>query len=98
ELKLSHMIRDLLHPRHAHGQGSRFLECFLDLVIRRSDFRFDGTVRCRCEALTRGAKNPERRIDILVSLDGRFGIGIENKPWENSKDQPGWVEDYSQHL
>jgi PD-(D/E)XK nuclease superfamily len=95
EPRLSAIIRDLLDPRGIHGQGDVFLRHFLE-TIGLGNLAISRNVAIRCEELTRHCDNPLRRIDLFVSPDGIFGIGIENKPWAG--DQKGWVRDYSTHL
>lgn len=40
-------------------------------------------------------QNKQRRIDILLDLNG-FGLAVENKPW--AEDQPNQISDYLKHL
>src|SRR5438552_2473311 len=94
ESKLSDIIRDLLDPQGDHGQGDLFLNIFLRL-LKPDAVKMIGRCAVNREELTRYATNTQRRIDLLLELDG-FGIGIENKPWAG--EQPGWVKDYSDHL
>src|ERR1022692_4132791 len=94
ETSLSDIIRDLLDPQGAHGQGDRFLRTFLQ-EIGLGHIGIVKGLRPRGEEPTAYATRQRRRIDIFLQLEG-FSIGIENKPW--AKDQPGWVEHYSNHL
>jgi len=96
ELKLSSLIRDLFDPRGPHGQGDLFLRCFLK-AVKLGHLSIDDDCRAKCEETTTwSVRNSQRSIDIVVSPNSHYGIGIENKPW--AEDQPGWVFDYSDHL
>jgi hypothetical protein len=95
ERNLSSIIRDLMDAKGTHGQGERFLKCFLD-VLDLKEVSITNPTRPECEVPTSYGRKPHRWMDIELSPDGRFGIGIENKPW--ARDQPGWVEDYAEHL
>ena len=47
------------------------------------------------ESCTVFIKNRKRRIDLLVD-GGKWGIGIENKPWAG--EQKGQLQDYADDL
>lgn len=90
ENALSDVVADLLNPNETHGQGPLFLECFLKVARFRRKSRLM-SARVEREVPTNGS----RRIDILLEFDvkgGRFGIGIENKPWAGEGD--GQVQGY----
>jgi hypothetical protein len=97
-ISVSSIVRELLDPNGAHGQGGAFLRSFLDMVGLGPHVAIDPNARRpTCEEPTRYATSPLRRIDILLRPDNRFAIGIENKPlW--APDQPDRVRDYSDHL
>ena len=52
-------------------------------------------IKPQLEALTKCIENNQRRIDILLKING-FGIAVENKPWAN--DQKKQIQDYYDHL
>lgn len=93
EIGLSELFRELLDPRGQHGQDSLFLALFL----KRFGFSESWIGACanavvRKEALTR----LNRRIDLLIEVDGMGVIGIENKPWAIEQDEQ--LDDYADHL
>lgn len=94
EIGLSQILADLLDPVGPHGQGARFLECFLK---RYWDTRAEIShpVKVRTEGATDRISESQRRIDIVVDLGDRV-LGIENKPW--ATDQPAQIADYLKHL
>jgi PD-(D/E)XK nuclease superfamily len=98
EYRLSEMIALLLNPQGGHGQGTVFLQRFLQQLndvkaaTALSEEVVNGkSVYVALEQRTRHG----RRIDIVLSA-GRVGIGIENKPW--ALDQEGQLDDYAYDL
>jgi hypothetical protein len=100
EPQLSDLLRFLFDPAASHGQGTTFLNAFLDCFPRLQSIpRF-------IHAITREYGTREgRSIDIVIEigeLDSRFAIGIENKPWYLSEDRPmdleNQVKDYCADL
>lgn len=83
---LSDIIAELLDPRASHGQGETFLTLFSSRcgsVGRHPKDR----VTVHRESCTIFISNQRRRMDILID-GGKWGIGIENKPWAGEqKDQ-----------
>ncbi len=95
EMGLSQILADLLDPNGPHGQGSRFLRCFLGRYwLEVSDIE-DSMVKVRTEVSTDRIARRQRRIDIEVEL-GTTVLGIENKPW--ALDQQAQLTDYLKHL
>jgi hypothetical protein len=94
EMGLSLILADLLDPKGPHGQGTRFLQCFLN---RYWDERktIDKPVKVSTEVATDRIAQRQRRIDIEVDLGDRV-LAIENKPW--AADQRGQIRDYLDHL
>jgi hypothetical protein len=92
ENKISEIIVDILNPKGEHGQGSIFLNEFLQIL--GIDKR-DKTPTINTEVLTRQHINNLRRMDILIDwID--FGIMIENKPrYDDKSDQ---LKDYAEDL
>lgn len=96
EMGLSRCIAALLDPKGTHGQGSVFLDAFLERFFPDQSWRAvsrDWSVR------TEKIANGQRRIDIYLEsqLESRpFIIGIENKPW--AADQDGQLRDYAKFL
>ena len=93
EMGLSRCIAALLNPRGAHGQGSAYLELFMDAL---------GCDVHWCDELASAAVDTEmpanggRRYDIEVRLQGQRAIVIENKPW--AADQALQLSDYAREL
>jgi hypothetical protein len=90
---LSDIIADLLDPRGPHGQGTLFLEQFFRAAGVDLGVPLEGA-RVRREVTTTFLAQ-SRRIDVTVEV-GRFGIGVENKPWAG--DLPEQVADYVRDL
>jgi len=112
ENKVSQLIAFFLDPEESHAQGDVFLQIFLRELnaIRKSrgldgiDFTTDFSVKV--EALARPARRSvtteapsmaARRIDILLESQDAL-IGIENKIYDTTDDQPKQVEDYLTYL
>lgn len=94
ELGLSQILADLLDPKGPHGQGSRFLECFLKRYWSERA-SISSAAKVRTEVTTDRIAKRQRRIDIEVDL-GDCVLGIENKPW--AADQKAQIADYLEHL
>lgn len=96
EYGLSLILADLLNPHGPHGQGDRFLRCFLHRYWStepQSSFAIEADVRT--EVATHRIEQTQGRIDIQVALPGRI-LAIENKPW--AADQPRQIERYLDQL
>lgn len=97
ELGLSNILADLLDPRGPHGQGTFFLERFVEGLGERV-FRPDlGTGRISVAVEKVIPSN--RRIDVYVqSGNGNLAwcLAIENKPYAG--DQENQVNDYLKFL
>lgn len=91
ELTLSRCLGNLLDPTGTHGQGTLFLESFLELINTScsADDIKNATVQIEMSILDR------RRIDLVIRCGGTL-IGIENKPWAIDQDQQ--LEDYAAWL
>ena len=79
-------------PKGTHGQGSVFLDAFLERFFPDESFR---AVSQDCSVRTEKIANGQRRIDIYLESPS-FIIGIENKPW--AADQDGQLRDYAEFL
>jgi hypothetical protein len=91
---LSDIIAELLDPHASHGQGETFLTLFSSRcgpIGKHSKSR----VTVHRESCTIFIANQRRRMDILVD-GGKWGIGIENKPWAG--EQKGQLQDYANNL
>ena len=108
EVRLSNMIAHLLNPCESHGQGSKFLDAFLDTLeatnppnaakkIRyfKDTWANSKNIKSEIEQSTGMIEASQRRMDILVSGDG-YGLMIENKPW--AIDQEDQLKAYHQEL
>ncbi|MFL9897921.1 PD-(D/E)XK nuclease family protein [Paraburkholderia fungorum] len=96
EIRLSSLLAELFDPAGSHAQGRKFWDLFaehFELPAWAVDAK---QFQIRTEVQTDGADRVERRIDVLVALDGRSAVAIENKPW--AADQTGQVSDYLTHL
>lgn len=94
EMGLSQILADLLDPKGPHGQGARFLKCFLERYWPERT-AIGPHVKVRTETATDRIAQRQRRIDIEVNL-GDCILAIENKPW--AADQRGQIRDYLDHL
>lgn len=97
ENDISRFIADLLSPRGKHGQGTIFLESFIQFLEVRASWANAGKAVVETEAITKGG----RRIDIRITFGSPGSkpdgiIGIENKPWAG--DQLNQVKDYIEEL
>jgi PD-(D/E)XK nuclease superfamily protein len=54
-----------------------------------------GIITRTLESATRTIEDSQRRIDILLNIDG-VALAIENKPW--AEDQKNQLKDYAKHL
>lgn len=96
ELLLSTVLAELLNPAGKHGQGSQFLQSFMER-IGREDLAQRHPQKVRVEAPTKYLPHSIRRFDVLLEYeDDRFAFAIENKPW--AKDQNKQVSDYLDEL
>jgi len=96
ELRISYILSLLLDPNGVHGQGSIFLEIFLDKLGKKGISNIFSAEIFRektTDLLEEGKQN--RRIDIYINVDG-FVIAIENKPWAG--EQEDQMEDYFRYL
>ncbi len=91
---LSAVIHDLLDPLGKHGQGTLFLDTFLEAIGIPPE-RIFSPFRVKQEDQTLYCSSPARRIDITLEA-GDWGIGIENKPFAmEGREQ---LKDYWVHL
>lgn len=91
EMGLSRCFAALLAPKGTHGQGSVFLQAFLE-ALGVSEKWPDLS---HCEVATERQANGMRRIDIFLEFPNGI-IGIENKPW--ACDQVNQLADYANFL
>lgn len=99
ENRISDIIADFLDPEGDHGQGSFFLDQFLNLknIPKHSEIPPDSKVFVMREYATDKIANSQRRMDILVKFrSSSFLLGIENKP--SAMDQNAQLTDYATHL
>ena len=89
EVIMCRMLADLLNPKGSHGQGSAFLKCFLEQVLR-----LEYTEKQLATAVVHKEypiPDSDRRIDIAIEMQNRF-IPIEVKI--HAKDQKSQCYDY----
>src|SRR6266542_399974 len=91
---LSNIIAELLDPRGSHGQGEAFLKLF-SLRCGATSKRPLNHISIHRESRTVFIAKQTRRMDILVD-GGKWGIGIENKPWAG--EQENQLQDYADDL
>ena len=108
EIYLSRIFSDLLNPSGSHGQRSRFLQLFLDELIRRNhewSKKLRGVIPGmslkECKTHLEFPTPERRRIDVVLEIpleekNDVFRIGIENKPWAG--DQEEQIADYLKAL
>lgn len=90
ELGISACLAGLLDPKEKHGQGTVFLNAFLETVGKKATWaKSSENCRVRTEVDANG------RLDIYLEFPEGV-IGIENKPWAG--DQPGQLSRYADHL
>ena len=94
ELKLSEILAMLLNPDADHTQKELFLKLFFDTI--EIEYPITKNIKVNCEATTHLIKNKDRRIDIVVNFDNKFGLAIENKPWAG--DQYQQLVDYAEQM
>lgn len=91
EMGLSRCIASLLDPKGKHGQGSVFLDAFLECIVPTAIWARNES----CEVTMEKQVNGLRRIDIFLEFK-RGIIGIENKPWAADQDQQ--LTDYAAYV
>jgi hypothetical protein len=91
ENRMSDILRDLLDPNGPHGQGSIFLQKFLQSVGAEGM-----RVHAHSAAIREHYTHAGRRLDLLVTFGDDEAIGIENKL--DAEDQDRQVEDYCEYL
>lgn len=96
ENRLSYAISRLLDPNGGHGQGTLFLEKFCELLPVDVAKRVCDQNLTSAKSQTEVGTSENRRIDVVVTFDNHFAIGIENKPW--AIDQIQQLEDYADEL
>ncbi|WP_299124262.1 PD-(D/E)XK nuclease family protein [uncultured Tenacibaculum sp.] len=92
---MSDIFADLLNPNGAHGQKEAFLKSFISKLPLKNQTP-SNFPKIEREVRTDKIKNNKKRIDIVISWDNEFAIGIENKPWTSDSDNQ--LKDYSDHL
>ena len=69
----SFFLYELINPKGSHNQGTKYLEIFIDKVLKLHDFKYD-QVSVDRETLT----DKSRRIDFTIEND-KYYIAIEMK-------------------
>ena len=95
ENKVSEILCFLLNPNSSHGQGDVFLKLFIDEF--NINFSYDDIkdVFAQVEKST----HYNRRIDIFIRNTKTDNIiAIENKIYNNTKDQTNQINDYLDYL
>ncbi|HXM40708.1 MAG TPA: PD-(D/E)XK nuclease family protein [Bryobacteraceae bacterium] len=86
ENAISRVLAILLDPERAHGQGAVFLRQFLDMIGHPELCADSRKARVRYQDPATWA-NESGLIDITIDM-GKFGVGIENKPWAGEPGSP----------
>ncbi|RZJ86286.1 MAG: hypothetical protein EOO20_18600 [Chryseobacterium sp.] len=95
ENKVSEIIAFFLDPHAAHGQGDLYLKMFVEYFKLSFNYSDYSKVQVFLEENT----DNNRRVDLVISYDNfKRVIGIENKIYPWTKDQPFQVADYIRHL
>lgn len=94
ENKRSEVLKDLLDPNGAHGQGDLFLSLLLERLGFDASAMGAEAATVRCEAPTHGIEQYRRRIDVFVECG--VLIAIENKI--DAIEQADQVPAYLKHL
>ena len=96
EIGLSRIIAHLLNPLASHGQGTFFLQHFLEFATNKTNWNHLASHTINVE--TEHSTYQGRRIDIYVEILGEkpFLLAIENKPYAG--DQENQVLDYLKYL
>lgn len=102
ELGLSKIIADLLNPSGSHGQGTLFLEKFVD-GLGEHVFRLDLSVGRISDPKNEKVILSNRRIDVYLHIGYREKaqcLAIENKPYARSQEKKvkNQVKDYLKFL
>ena len=88
EMGFSRMIADLLDPAGDHGQGAAFLKLLTEKLEFATGVHLDDA-KVQTERQIHG----RRRIDVVVEIDGKHCLAIENKS-NFADDQEDQVEHY----
>ena len=94
ENKLSDVLKILLDPKGAHGQGDLFLRLLIKQLGTGLSTLHTKHATVQREAPTHGIEKYRRRIDVFV--DAGDLVAVENKV--DSPEQPDQVNDYLAHL
>ena len=96
ENKFSEILAFFLEPTETHGQGDTFLRIFCEKFLGDCDWetRIDKSVTVLTEHIT----NEKRRIDITVELGGQFIVGVENKIYNWTAEQPDQAKHYCEYM
>jgi hypothetical protein len=104
EMVLSKIMASLLSPTGSHGQGTLFLELFINRVntlLNSKDFMPLDLISLEnatalTEVTTPHIERAQRRMDILLANPPFWALAIENKPWAEEQDDQ--LKDYQEEL
>lgn len=99
ETNLSYILADLLNPKGSHQQDDLFLKNFIKICLPNLQCQewnefLDNLANIYLEKEKTTSAN--RRMDIYLTDNQKYGICIENKPY--AKDQQDQLSDYYQEL
>lgn len=97
EIGLSQIIAHLFNPSASHGQGTIFLQHFLNLVTNEEN-NWNHLESENVKVETERSTSENRRIDIYAEISGEktLRLAIENKPYAD--DEENQVIDYLNYL
>lgn len=100
EVPTTHLLAFLLNARQTHGQGRLFQDLFMDRLrgLPHLGPRLPKGAEWTVAAET--SFGDVGRLDLLLTVPGRpgFGICIENKPRDQTGDQPKQLTRYRDYL
>ncbi|MFL1731624.1 PDDEXK-like family protein [Moraxella oculi] len=99
ETNLSYILADLLNPKGSHQQDDLFLKNFIKICLPNLQCQewnefLDNLANIYVEKEEPTSAN--RRMDIYLTDNQKYGICIENKPY--AKDQQDQLSDYYKEL
>jgi len=95
ENKISEILAFFLSPTERHEQGDKFLRIFFEKI--KIPYPYEGKQHIKVK--TERHTDDRRKIDIVVSINkDEFALGIENKIYIGTQDQPNQIKDYLTYL
>lgn len=97
ETKLSEIFAFLMKSDGSHGQGTKYLKLFLDMLFQKYEQfpRIIADQAKKIDVRTEVRTTGDRRADFIVTIDN-FMMLFENKPWAADGDKQ--ISDYADHI